>query len=124
MSTVAGEREESLLEPGDEDDRELESLGVVQRHEHHGVGVGIERIHGGHEGGALEEVVERGEPDLPQVIGDGLGGGRDEFAHVLQSVLRIGAVGTEVGVVADRFHEGRAAPRPPAPPWRARGGGR
>jgi hypothetical protein len=55
----AGEREEAVLEAGDEHHGELEPLGVVHRHERDRVGVGVERVDAGDERRALEEVVER-----------------------------------------------------------------
>ena len=52
-------REEALLEPGDEDDRELEALRGVERDERHGVGVALVRILVGDERRLLEQAVER-----------------------------------------------------------------
>ena len=84
------EREQTVLETADEHDRELQSLGVVQRHERHGVGVGIERVELGDQRGALQEVVERREPDLPFLVGDGLGGARRSARARCRSVGRSG----------------------------------
>ena len=52
-------REDALLEPGDEDDRELEALGGVERDQRHRVGVALVRVLVGDERGLLEQAVER-----------------------------------------------------------------
>ena len=55
----AAVREEALLEAGDEDDRELEALGGVERDQRHRVGVALVRVLVGDERGLLEQPVER-----------------------------------------------------------------
>ena len=52
-------REQALLEPGDEHDRELEALRRVERDERHRVGVALVRVLVGDERGLLEQPVER-----------------------------------------------------------------
>jgi hypothetical protein len=51
--------EDPLLETGDEDDRELETLGGVEGDEGHPVLAGPIRVGVGDEGGVLEEAIER-----------------------------------------------------------------
>ena len=52
-------REEALLQPGDEDDRELEALRRVERDQGDGVGVALVRVLVGDERRLLEQPVER-----------------------------------------------------------------
>ena len=52
-------REDAFLEPGDEDDRELEALGRVERDQRHRVGVALVRVLVGDERRLLEQPVER-----------------------------------------------------------------
>ena len=54
---------------------------------------------------ALQEVIERREPDLPFLVGDRLGGARDQLAHVVEAVRRLGSLGAQILGVADRVDD-------------------
>ena len=69
--------EHAVLASDEEDDRELEALRRVQRHEDHRTAVAVELVGVGHEGDLLEEVVDRRH----------LAGGPDELGEVLEPAL-------------------------------------
>ena len=99
----AGVREHALFHAQQEDVGELESLGRVQRHQHHAVVV-VEVVGVGHQRDLLEELVDPGV----------LAGRPDQLAEVLEATVRLDrCLGFELGEVARHLervlqHVGRA----------------
>ena len=112
-------REEALLEPGDEDDRELEALGRVERDQRDGVGVALVRVLVGDERGLLEQPVER-------VVGRQVvvaGRHRAQLEQVRPALLAVlGAVGQHRPVagrlegLVEQLGQGQHADPRPQPP--------
>ena len=96
-------REEPLLHADHEDDRELEPLGVVQRHQGDVRALDVERVLVGEERDLLEERVERGLLLAPFLV---LARDPDQLLEVLDPALRLErALGLEhVHVAARREH--------------------
>ena len=97
------ERKESVLQARDEDDGELEPLGIVQRHHGDGIRIGAKLVELRHEHGLLEKMVERRESDLAFLIRHQLGRARDQFLHVLEAIRAFGSFRLEVLVVPRAF---------------------
>ena len=88
------------------------ALGVVQRHQRHGVGRWVELIGAGDEHGALQEVIERRESHLAAVVDHGFRGAVDERADVLDPVARLfRPFGAQIVAVTDRFRPAPGAAR-------------
>ena len=77
----------------------------MHRHAGHGVGVRIELVDTGHEGGRLQEVIERRESDFAAFVGHDFRRTGDEFPHVLNALLPFGPFGTQVVGILDRGSE-------------------
>ena len=114
-------REEPLLHADHEDDRELEPLGVVQRHQGDVRALGVERVLVGEERDLLQERVERGLLLAAFLV---LARDPDELLEVLDPALRLErALGLEhvhVAARRERLLEQalRAQTRPPRPAGR------
>ena len=96
-------REHALFETAEEDDRELEALGGVQRHQGDERRRRVERVEIAHERDVREEIVERTRVLLAfELLGDA-----HELLKVLEPRLGIGGVfALQFADVAGLFHHG------------------